>query len=248
MRTSARAKRVAPATQGTPVMRVTVMRGAPVTRGGLMRVVLGALVVVVGVTGMGRAQEPVVDPGRLRDALARYAHEPTVEELVAHVDDEAAFDPRVIRQLVRRARRSGWLPQIRVGMRRGRGQGLSIQLYDDRTRLATDDNLVIDATLTVRLDRVAYGPNEVALAREARARADARDLRARLVVAAYFERRRLQLERDLLGRHDVPTHLRIVELEALLDTFTSGAFSRILRSRLPARPRASPREDHETSP
>ena len=39
----------------------------------------------------------------------------------------------------------------------------------------------------------------------------------RLVVEAFYERRRLQLERDLLGARDPGTLLRIRELEALLD-------------------------------
>ncbi|MCB9612660.1 MAG: hypothetical protein H6722_09445 [Sandaracinus sp.] len=85
--------------------------------------------------------------------------------------------------------------------------------------------------MTLRLDRAAYGPDEVSLARETRARAEARDARARLVVAAYFERRRLQLERDLLERRDLATSLRIQELGALLDALTSGAFTRLRRPR-----------------
>jgi hypothetical protein len=172
------------------------------------------------------AQEPSVDPARLAEALDRYAHEPRVEELLAHVDDDEAFDPEAVRRLVRRARRGGWLPQLRVGVRRGRQQDLSTQASSTTTRVSTDDDLSLDASLTLRLDRAAYGPDEVSLARETRARAEARDARARLVVAAYFERRRLQLERDLLGRGDLATALRIHELEALLDALTSGAFSR----------------------
>ena len=48
------------------------------------------------------------------------------------------------------------------------------------------------------------------------------------VVHLYFERRRLQLERDLAGTTDVAIELRIIEAEALLDVFTSGAFSRMM--------------------
>ena len=125
------------------------------------------------------------------------------------------------------------MPQLRVGVRRGRERDLSTQTTS--TRLSTDDDLVFDASLTMRLDRAVYGPDEVSLAREIRARAESRDARARLLVAAYFERRRLQLERDLLGRDDLATHLRIDELGALLDALTSGAFTRLRR-----RPRPSP--------
>jgi hypothetical protein len=176
-----------------------------------------------------------VDALQLAEALERYANEPRVDALLEHVDDDDAYDPESVQRLVRRARRGGWLPQVRLGVRRGRTQDLSTQTTS--TRVSTDDDLVLDASLTLRLDRAAYGPDEVSLAREGRARAEARDARARLVVAAYFERRRLQLERDLLGRRDLGTLLRIEELGALLDALTSGAFSRLRRRTLRAPPR-----------
>jgi len=50
------------------------------------------------------------------------------------------------------------------------------------------------------------------------------------VVHLYFERRRLQLERDLGGQVEVASELRILEAEALLDVFTNGAFSRMMAS------------------
>lgn len=174
-----------------------------------------------------QAVDGEVDALQLAEALERYANEPRVDDLLEHVDDDDAYDPESVQRLVRRARRGGWLPQVRVGVRRGRTQDLSTQTTS--TRVSTDDDLVLDASLTLRLDRAAYGPDEVSLAREGRARAEARDARARLVVAAYFERRRLQLERDLLGRRDLGTLLRIEELGALLDALTSGAFSRLRR-------------------
>jgi hypothetical protein len=182
-----------------------------------------------GISSVASAQtvDGEVDALQLAEALERYANEPRVEDLLAHVDDDDAYDPESVQRLVRRARRGGWLPQVRVGVRRGRTQDLSTQTTS--TRVSTDDDLVLDASLTLRFDRAAYGPDEVSLAREARARAEARDARARLVVAAYFERRRLQLERDLLGRRDLGTSLRIAELGALLDALTSGAFSRLRR-------------------
>ena len=128
------------------------------------------------------------------------------------------------------ARRGGWLPTLQVGARRGQQRDLS-QAGADDPRLSTDDDLTLDATLTFRLDRAAYGPDEVALAREERTRELERQERYRVVIAAYYERRRLQLERDLMGRHDVLTAVRIRELAALLDAFTGGAFTRGTRRR-----------------
>jgi hypothetical protein len=73
----------------------------------------------------------------------------------------------------------------------------------------------------------------VALLREARAREEGRAEIIRGVVHLYFERRRLQLERDLLGNDAVGHTVRIAEAEALLDAFTGGEFGRMLRAPRP---------------
>ncbi|MEM9073999.1 MAG: hypothetical protein AAGE52_36235 [Myxococcota bacterium] len=170
-------------------------------------------------------------PEAIAAALARYAHEPRVDELLEALADLPELDPEVPRRAARRARRGGWLPTLRLSLRRGQARDLSEQFDrdDDRTRVSTDDDLTLEASLTLRLDRAAYGPDEVPLLRESRARDQDRQERARNVIAAYYERRRLQLERDLLGRRDTETLIRIAELEALLDAFTGGAFTRMMR-------------------
>ena len=45
------------------------------------------------------------------------------------------------------------------------------------------------------------------------------------VVRLYFERRRLQLERDARGGSDLATEARIAELGAMLDALTGGGMS-----------------------
>ena len=177
----------------------------------------------------GAAPEP--SPAAIARALRRYRHEPSIGALLRAIRDDDAFDPERARELARRARRGGWLPTLQVGARRGQQRDLSQAGSTADPRLSTDDDLTLDASLTFRLDRAAYGPDEVALAREERSRALDRQERARTVVAAYFERRRLQLERDLLGRRDLETVLRIHELGALLDAFTGGAFTRLSQRR-----------------
>lgn len=187
-----------------------------------------ALVLSALVSG-ARAQEANEAP--TPENLARYADEPSIGQLLEAVARLPELDPEVARRAARRARRGGWLPDLRLAVRRGQARDLSAQFDDgdDRTRVSTDDDLALEGSLTIRLSRAAYGPDEVALLREERAREQQREVRARLVVAAYFERRRLQLERDLRGRRDLETLQRIAELEALLDAFTGGAFTRIMR-------------------
>lgn len=168
----------------------------------------------------------------LGSAQGRYQHEPRIDQLLAVVYAQPPLDPARARQLARRARRGGWLPTMRVALRRGQARDYSSQLDDTPDlRLSTDDDLVLEASLVFRLDRAAYGADEVALAREERSRELMREQRVRTVIAAFFERRRLQLERDLDRRGDAGRELRIRELEALLDAFTSGAFSRMMHAR-----------------
>lgn len=158
---------------------------------------------------------------------AAYAHEPPVEALLEVLDEVEEFDPEVPQSRARRSRRSGWLPTLRLGVRRGRAQDRSLQI--DEERYSTDDDLSLEASLVMRLDRAFYGPDEVAWVRESRTRARLREERAMLLIGTYFERRRLQIERDAFGRRDPATLMRIEELTALLNAFTSGAFTRMMR-------------------
>lgn len=181
-----------------------------------------------------RAQErepPAPSPVQIARALQRYAHEPTARELVEALRADPTIDPERARALARRGRRGGWLPWLRLAARRGQARDLSAQVEAETTRYSTDDALTLEASLTFRLDRAAYGPHEVALAREEGRRAQQRERRERALLAAFYERRRLQLERDLCGRTDLETLLRIRELADVLDLLSAGAFHRIMRRR-----------------
>lgn len=197
--------------------------------------VMGAL--ILAGTGPTRADDGVPPPPterELRRALSRYRHEPEVSLLVERAIALADADPARAHALARRARRSALLPDLRLGARRGRGRDRTDSQSADtgRTNLSADDDLALEASLVFRLGASVYARDEVILAREARARAAAREDLVRTVVSLYFERRRLQLERDLLGLVDAERLLRILEIEALLDGLTGGAFTR-MRERHP---------------
>ena len=81
------------------------------------------------------------------------------------------------------------------------------------------------------VDRLLFDRNEVAIAREERELRRARAELVRAVILLYFERRRLQLERDLGHAADLGREIRITELEALLNAFTDGAFHRMMSVR-----------------
>ncbi|MEM1414767.1 MAG: hypothetical protein AAGH15_07695, partial [Myxococcota bacterium] len=171
-------------------------------------------------------------------ALARYAHEPSLEVLLAAAADPA-LDPAVALRNARRDRRAGWLPTLRFQASRGQTIDLADQ-GGERARVSRDDDLQLEATLTFRFDRVVYGSDEVAWAREARTRTRELEARRRAIAAAYLERRRLQIERDLEGLDDVERRFRLRELEALLDVLTGGAFSELLGPPPAARPEEPP--------
>jgi len=164
----------------------------------------------------------------LAAALARHAREPSVEQVVAAAMRAAGADRAG--ELAARARSAGWVP--RVGLRARRGQTVDLassqSVDEEALRLSTDEDLTLEATLTFELDRVVFRSEEVALAREARAEAATRAQRARDVIALYFERRRLQLERELGAPPSAATSARIAEIEALLDVFTQGEFRRMM--------------------
>ncbi len=172
----------------------------------------------------------VMDPpdapssAQIAEALARYRHEPTVDALLFAIRQIEALDPQEAVRIARRARRAGLLPTLRMAGRRGQGVDLDERVGE--LRYSTDDRLTLEASLVWNLDRAVSGPQEAALLREAGRRLSERTAREQLLIQAYFERRRLQLERDLLGADGLERVLRIRELEALLDALTEGAFSR----------------------
>ena len=161
-------------------------------------------------------------------ALHRYDAEPGVERVVQAA--LAAAPPGRAQALASRARTAGFIPRIGLHARRGQ----TIDLSSDGTvdtaalRLKSNDDLTLEATLQFELDRVVFRREEVPLARQERAERAARRQMVREVIHLYFERRRLQLERDLRRDENPERAMRIAEIEALLDVFTNGEFRRMI--------------------
>lgn len=131
----------------------------------------------------------------VREALQRYRDEPSVREVIAavHARDGSKSD-----DLADRARLSGWVPTVGLKARRGQGVDLASSSSQDALRLSTDDDLTLEAALTFDLGRVVFAREEVAISRQAHAEREREGERVREVIELYFERRRLQVERDLL--------------------------------------------------
>jgi hypothetical protein len=170
-----------------------------------------------------------LDPERIRELLARYDREPSASQVVQAALRAADSDPEHFASMLSRARWRGLLPSLAIGARRGQDVDQRVAVTDeDGTRFTSGDDLVLSATLRFELGRLLFADEEVAITREARAARNARLELARSVIHWYFVRRRLQLERDALGHSSITRELRIAEIEAVLDTFTNGAFGRMI--------------------
>ena len=97
-----------------------------------------------------------------------------------------------------------------------------------RTGVSSGDELGLDASVLFRLDRVVFSPEEVALVRAEQGLERERSSVVEAVVHLYYERRRLQLERDVAGAWSVARAVRVAEIEALLDAFTGGVYRRMM--------------------
>ncbi len=192
-----------------------------------------AISILIASSSVARAQGPALTPERIEAALYRYRGEPSVERVVRAAIDVRTADPARARDAIDRARLSGLLPTLRAALRRGQAvdlRGLT-NTGDIGSNFSTGDDLTLEGRLIFNLDRLVYAAPEARLLRELRELEEARAELVRSVIALYFERRRLQLERDLLGQNDLPHALRILETEALLDSFTGGEFTRMMGAR-----------------
>jgi hypothetical protein len=168
----------------------------------------------------------------LESMLRAYSAEPKVEEVVDAALKAAKHDPERYAAMASRARWRGLLPHVDLGARRGQGIDLRWTPSEDlEAHRTTADDVTLFATLRFDLDRLMFTSEEVSIAREARSARNTEHQLIRAIVRVYFLRRRLMLERDLLGSSSIAQQLRIQEAEALLDAFTDGAFQLMLKTR-----------------
>lgn len=178
--------------------------------------------------------EPDADEPTTADiarALQRYRNEPGVRDVVTTALAQQHSDPGRVLALASRARTAGWMPTLRVSARRGQTIDLlaAQSTTTDRNSASTGDDFVLEAQLSFDLAKVVWSTSEPRIEREMRAEREAEQELIRTVTSLYFERRRLQLERDFRGTVAIADELRILEIEGLLDGFTGGTFGRALR-------------------
>jgi hypothetical protein len=190
---------------------------------------------------------PQLSPAILR---ALQAADPPVEALRAAATALVLAEPERARSLVARARYAGWLPELRLrGDRRfARGEkvdlGASVTTPLAPVGIDSDNDLRYEARLNWDLSRIAFNPDEIGAQFQALKAADARREVELAVIRLYFERRRLKAESTAADVTDVTAvfklELRIAEIEAELDAWTGGAFSRLSQAGSNAAAPASP--------
>ena len=169
-----------------------------------------------------------------------FGHEPSIATVQVLALDYAGLNPGVINSMHRRIRRSAWLPEISLSVRKSEDNRsrdvVSLELVDatgDTSLAETRTSEVqVEATAKFRLSELVFSPEEVDVARENRYAARLRLVLLTRVANVYFSRRRFILELYAAGlpngAEKTMRQFKIDQLTAELDGLTGGGFSRQL--------------------
>jgi hypothetical protein len=160
---------------------------------------------------------------------------PPVRTLVAR-----ARGPSATRELARRARLSGLMPEVRVGLERGSQLDLasSDSGQSSRTSTAQGDALKLQASVSFDLPRLVFASEEVRILSVERWLAnDLQELSAQIVALCFRHRRAARALAE--GAADNADELD--EIEALLDVLTDGAVAASRGPTIAAPPAATSR-------
>jgi hypothetical protein len=174
--------------------------------------VMGAVCVATGAEAEGAP-----DPG------------PPLRALLASALEHSGLSSHEVDDARRRARLAGALPRVQVRARRVAEDKRHAEEMNAglRHRGTAEQALLLEAQIQFDLGKLVYGADSVAWGREAREREERRYRRVREIVTVYYERQRLILEAMTHLEPDPMLELRLVEVEAMLDALTHGAFSRL---------------------
>lgn len=180
----------------------------------------------------GRKRAAFQDRVSLESLLGRYAHEPSVEKVQRAAVRLVMAEASGPRRWLRRAARAAWLPKVQVGtgLQQRREEGLDQQAGTaSRLRAGAANQLAYEIKLSWDLPRLIFDANTLRVMQQAQRIAELREQVVLQVTRLYFERRRLQLERQLrpatIPATALRQELRLAELTALLDALTGGLFS-----------------------
>ncbi len=175
---------------------------------------------------------------RIEQALKKFAHEPTLEELqhAALIYQDA--DLETARRWRKAPRRAALLPAIKFVVDHDLERDESLDRYQDepdRWGADTDKDLGFQASAQWKLDELVFNSDEIRVWSALADRASRREALLTMLVGYYFERRRLQLQRLLAPSADLvqtaEMKLKIRELTASIDALTGGLLSSALKKK-----------------
>ena len=140
----------------------------------------------------------------------------------------AMAEPERARSYVTRAGRAAWLPELRMLVSRRYGRSESLDIASSSTALSsplgidTVNDIRYEARATWDLAKLVFASEELAAQNQALHMAELRRDIESTVNRLYYERRRLLL--DLAGTPGGGRTVRVGEIEAELDSLSSGAF------------------------
>ncbi len=172
-----------------------------------------------------------------QEMMSRYHYEPNIEQVQQWAIRYAEVQPEKIEQWRSQSARKAWLPKLTFGVNRNttdlwHWEGGSTTKADDdilRRGRASADWAV---NMNWDLGELIWSVDQNSIDVRSRLMVQLRDDILDEVTRLYFERRRLQIERELSPSKDirlqVTQELRQQELTAQIDGLTGGEFSRRL--------------------
>ena len=178
-----------------------------------------------------RSSADVLSAVEWQALMSGYDDEPDIAEVIAAARAHADPLRAEFASLAQRSRLRGLLPRLTASLRHGQAYDLTDTQVaaGTRYRVGSDRDLSVQLELLFDLPSLLASREEQGLLRQQRIVGQTRETVLPRIVKLYFERRRLQILRDLGVRADVAAQIRIVEVEALLDSFTGGAFSSMIQ-------------------
>jgi len=175
---------------------------------------------------------------RIRRALARLSHEPSLDELKRAALSYLDADPKTARRWRKSPNRAALLPTVKFTYDHDFERDEALDRYQDdpdRWGADTDRDIGFQVSAQWELDELVFNSDEVRVWGALADRAARRESVLTVLVGYYFERRRLQLKQRLAPPTAIEAQwelsLRITELTASIDSLTGGALTRGMKKK-----------------
>ncbi len=170
-----------------------------------------------------------------QEILSRYSHEPSMEQVQQWAIRYADVHPEKILRWRKGAQAKAYFPQLSVALNRQRDENVDVAEEGTTTPdhyIVGPDEQTFDFNVSLKWDMgdVIWSDSQTSIDVRSRLMVQLRDDILDEVTRLYFERRRLQIERELSPSKDirlqVTQELRFQELTAQINGLTGGEFSR----------------------